>query len=145
MSLCQDGIRGWNHFAFMWIVFTFVELFSCFHSRGHGIIVLESGVSIHMWSAVEIAWLAHRCRSKQIFGSAKNFCPNFPKLARKVLGDIACKFFPSKIMKTFFGMTSKKGLHVFFCKNTILWAPLYEIKQDWEPFCPDFERLCPDF
>jgi len=23
LSLCQDGIRGLNHFAFMWIVFTF--------------------------------------------------------------------------------------------------------------------------
>jgi len=52
-------------------------------------------------------------------------------------------------MKTFFGMTSKKGLHVFFCKR---WAPCYEIKQDWEPICPDFQRFfldfqgfCPDF
>jgi len=27
-SRCQDEIRGWIHFAFMWIVFTFVELFS---------------------------------------------------------------------------------------------------------------------
>jgi len=26
----------------------------------------------------------HRCSSKQIFGGAKDFCPNFPKLARKV-------------------------------------------------------------
>jgi len=44
-------------------------------------------------------------------------------------------------MKTFFGMTFKKGLHVFFCKR---WAPFYEIKQDWEPFCPDAQRFCPD-
>ena len=28
LSLCPDGICGWKHFAFMWIVFTFVELFS---------------------------------------------------------------------------------------------------------------------
>jgi len=27
----------------------------------------------------------HRCRSKQIFGDANNFYPNFPKLARKKL------------------------------------------------------------
>jgi len=26
----------------------------------------------------------HRCRSRQIFGGAKDFCPNFPKLARKI-------------------------------------------------------------
>jgi len=29
LSLSQDGIRDWNHFAFMWIVvFTFMQLFS---------------------------------------------------------------------------------------------------------------------
>ena len=28
MSLCQDGIRGWNHFVFKWIIFSFMELFS---------------------------------------------------------------------------------------------------------------------
>jgi len=61
------------------------------------------------------------------FWGAKGFCPNFPILARKVLGDFACKFFPSKVMKTFFGMTSTTGLHVVFCKR---WAPFYEIKQD---------------
>jgi len=31
---------------------------------------------------------SHRCRSKQIFGSAKDFCPNFPKLAQKVVGQL---------------------------------------------------------
>jgi len=30
---CQDGIRGWKHFAFMYIVFTFVELFSFMWGR----------------------------------------------------------------------------------------------------------------
>jgi len=38
-------------------------------------------------------------------------------------------------------MTFKKGLHVFFCKNNILWASFYEIKQEWGPFCPDFQRF----
>jgi len=35
LSLCQYGIGGWkwNHFAFMWIVFTFVELFSFMWGR----------------------------------------------------------------------------------------------------------------
>jgi len=27
--------------------------------------------------------LQHRCMSRQIFGGVKDFCPNFPKLARK--------------------------------------------------------------
>ena len=30
---CQGGIRGWKHFAFIWIVFTFVELFSFMWGR----------------------------------------------------------------------------------------------------------------
>jgi len=38
-------------------------------------------------------------------------------------------------MKTFFGMTSKEGLHVFFCKR---WAPFFEIKQRWALFFLDF-------
>jgi len=36
LSLCQDGIRGWNQFAFMWIVFT---LYSFFRSCEAGTIV----------------------------------------------------------------------------------------------------------
>jgi len=27
----------------------------------------------------------HRCRNRQIFGGAKEFCPDSPKLARKIL------------------------------------------------------------
>jgi len=27
----------------------------------------------------------HRCRSRQIFGGAKDFSPNFTKIARKIL------------------------------------------------------------
>ena len=33
LSLSQDGIRGWNHCAFMWNVFTLVELFSFMWDR----------------------------------------------------------------------------------------------------------------
>jgi len=89
--------------------------------------------------------------ASKFLGMRRIFAQIYPNLPEKFWAT-ACKFFPSKIMKTFFGMTSKKSLHVFFCKNTILWAPLYEIKQDWEPFfhefqrfCPDFQRFCPDF
>jgi len=46
---------------------------------------------------------SHRCRSRQIFRVAKDFCPNFPKLAWKVFcATFAYKFSPTKIMKTFF-------------------------------------------
>jgi len=37
--LCQYGIGGWkwNHLAFMWIVFAFVELFSLMWCRHNGV------------------------------------------------------------------------------------------------------------
>jgi len=34
---------------------------------------------------VTLSFEKHRCRSRQLFGGAKDFCPNFPKLARKIL------------------------------------------------------------
>jgi len=37
-----------------------------------------------------------RCRSRQIFGIAKDFCPNFPKLARKVFCAILPTIFSHK-------------------------------------------------
>jgi len=39
------------------------------------------------------------CRSRQIFGGAKDFFPNFPKLARKVFcATLAYKVSPTKII-----------------------------------------------
>jgi len=68
----------------------------------------------------------HRCISSEIFGVAKDFCQNFPKLSRKVFcATFTYKFFPTKIMRTFFGATYKKS-HVIFWKP---WAPFFEVKQ----------------
>jgi len=60
--------------------------------------------------------------------------PNFPE---KFLCDFRDRFSPTKIMKTFFGMTSKKRFHVFFCKR---WVPFLKIKQRWTPFLPGFPK-----
>jgi len=94
-----------------------------------------------MWSAdpqavkklVFVASSNHRCRSRQIFGDAKDFCPNFPKLARKnYKGDL-----PKK---------SKKTSAFWF------WAPFSSNQRTSNdsvkvvtPFCPDFHGFCPDF
>jgi len=45
-------------------------------------------------------------------------------------------------MKTFFGVTSKKGLHVIFCKP---WATFFEVKQGCAPFSRRTSGCCPDF
>jgi len=83
----------------------------------------------------------HRCGSRQSFGGAKDFWSNFPKLARKdfLCDFIANKFSPTKIMITIFGMTSKKGLHVCFCKHGAPFCP------DFQGFCPDVQGFCADF
>jgi len=36
---------------------------------------------------------SHRCRSRQIFVDAKDFCPNFPKLVRKNFGPLFVQMF----------------------------------------------------
>jgi len=81
----------------------------------------------------------HRCRSRQNFaGGAKDFRPNFLKLAQKVF----VRVLPTNCLlrrswRPFFGMTSesKKGLDVFFCKR---WAQFFKIKKRWAPFLPGF-------
>jgi len=76
-------------------------------------------------------------------GVAKDFCPDFPRLSRKVFCEtFADKFSPTKIGKTFFGVTFKKGLNVFFCKP---WAPFFEVKQRWEPLLRESSGILPRF
>jgi len=57
-----------------------------------------------------------------------------PKLPEKFFVQLLpTKFLPQRSLKTFFGVTSKKGLHVFFCKP---WAPFFEVKQLLAAFLP---------
>jgi len=59
----------------------------------------------------------HRCRSRQMFGGTKDFCPNFPKLGGKK---------PNK-------MTSKKTTAFHF-----MLGALYKSRHFKYHFCPDF-------
>jgi len=84
----------------------------------------------------------HRFRSKHILGVQffARISPNFPeKLFVQLLPAIVL---PQRSRRPFFGVTSKKGLHVFFCKP---WAPFFEIKQRWVPFLPGFSGILPRF
>jgi len=52
----------------------------------------------------------HRFRSMGIFGVAKDFCPNFPKLSRKVFCvTFTYKIFPTKMIKTFWCDLQKRS------------------------------------
>ena len=58
----------------------------------------------------------HRCRNKQIFGGAKDFCPNFPKLAQKVVFQLLWTVFWCDLEKMVFTCFSANvGRH--FCPN----------------------------
>ena len=55
---------------------------------------------------VKIGLETTRCRSRQIFGGAKDFCPNLLTLTWKI-----CVV---KMIKTFLGSHTEKGLHVSY-------------------------------
>jgi len=81
----------------------------------------------------------HRFRSKHIFGGAKNFGPNFTKLAQKVVVRLLpTNFLPQKSWRPFFGVTSKKGLPLFFYKR---WALFLKSNNVGRNFFPDFQRF----
>jgi len=55
----------------------------------------------------------HRCRSKRIFGGAKDFCSNFPKLAQKVVMQILPTVFWCGLQKMVFTCFSANvGRHI---------------------------------
>ena len=78
----------------------------------------------------------------KFLGVRKIFARIFPNLPERFWATLLTNFFPKDHEDLFFGMTSKKGLHVFFCKR---WAPFYEIKQGWAPFLPGFSEILPRF
>ena len=63
-------------------------------------------------------------RSKQVFGGAEDFCPNFPKLARIIIGPLFVRiFFQANLL----GWRPKK-VFMWFCKR-------------WAPFLPRFSGI----
>jgi len=85
----------------------------------------------------------HRLMSRQIFGVVKDFCPNFPKLPRKVFcATFDYTFSPTKIIKTFFGVASKK---VFTGFSANLGGHFLKSNNVGRHFYADFQGCCPDF
>jgi len=104
--------------------------------------------------------IGHRSNSRQMFGGAKDFCPNFLKRARKNFGPHLCEYF---LVMTVFGI--KKGFHVIlhtfvtnffkpkhvgrhFCHIFREFAQIFrgfprlsQISADFS----DFQEFCPDF
>jgi len=85
----------------------------------------------------------HKFKSREIFGVAKDFCPNIPKLSRNVFcATFTYKFSPTKIMKTFFGVTSfmrfSANLGRHFLKSSKVGR---HFQADFQECCPDFQQI----
>ena len=59
----------------------------------------------------------HRCRSRQIFRDAKDFCPNFPKLSRKVFVRLSRQIFSHKDHEDLFWYDVQKRLSCVFLQT----------------------------
>ena len=84
----------------------------------------------------------YRCRSKGIFWGSMYFCPNFLQPARKAFcATFAYEVFSKKIMKNFFGVTSRKRSSCIFCKP---WSPFLKSNKVECHFYTDFHGFCLD-
>jgi len=98
--------------------------------------------------------LFDRCSSRQIFGGAKDFCPNFSKFARKTFEATLCENIFSS--RPSFGTTSRKRFHMILQTLGAIFFKSNHVGRHFSPefqrFCkgfhrlrPDFHVLCPDF
>jgi len=99
---------------------------------------MENGVSIYMWSAVEVGRVSTIGVGSGKFFGVRRILPEFSQTCPKRFGRLCLQFFSLKDHEDLFGMISKKGFRVFFCKR---WAPFYEMKQSWTPFLPGFSKI----
>jgi len=78
--------------------------------------------------------LQHRCRSRQVLVSAKDFAlisPNLPETSSNFL----CEYFLlHKSWRLILGWPPKQKVFMWFCNR---WAPFFKIKH----FCPYFQSL----
>ena len=97
----------------------------------------------HFWPTLQnYFWptLGHKCRSRQIFGRAKDFCLKSPKLAKKVLCDFCQQIFSHK--QQFLVWPPKKG---FMCFSANVGHHFLKSNNVGRHFCSDFQRFWPDF
>jgi len=99
---------------------------------------------VMLWKHVQ----KYRCRNKQIFGGAKDFCPNFSKLAQKLLCNF-CRPFLVWPFKKWSSLVFLQTLGENFLKLSNVGRHFYPNFQGffleiWG-FCLDFQGFCPNF
>ena len=128
-----------NHFAFMRIVFTFVELFS--FTWASTIVYRKWFFHLHVECCGSCIVSNIGVGAGKCLGVQRSFDRIFPNLPEKFWATSSTNF-SLKDHEDLFWVISKKGLHVFLCKR---WAPFYEIKQGWAPFFPGISEILPRF
>ena len=102
--------------------------------------VLCGCISSHLGLNQDDRW-GHRCRSRQMFGGAKDCCPNIPKLTQKAfVGLLPTTFLPQRSWRSFLCMASKKRsscvfletLGAIFAQIFRDFARMFENQNFWE-------------
>ena len=100
---------------------------------------------------------AHRCRSRQILGGAKDFCPNFLKCVWKdFVRLLRPNIFPQRSWRPFFGVTSSKRSScvflqtlgaIFWSQTTLgaIFARILGILTRFSEILPRFSGIMPRF
>jgi len=104
-------------------------------SGGNKILPLLASLQIYFWPTP-----GHTCRSRQIFGHAKDFCPKSSNLPEKFCVTFANKFSPIK--NPFLVWPPKKGFMCFFANVGHHFLKSNNVGCH---FCPDCQGFCPDF
>jgi len=81
---------------------------------------------------------AYRCSSRQIFGGANDFCPNYPK---NIFGLLFVRIREYFFMTTIFGMTWAP----FFSNQSTSGVILARIFKEFVQIFRDFAKGCQDF
>jgi len=145
LSLCQVWILGWNHFVFMWIVCTFMELFSFTLVRLNCVWKLCFDSHMDCCGSCMLSTIGVGAGK---FLGLRRILPEFSQTCPKSFGRLCLQFFPSKIMKTFLGWPPKKvfvclsanvGRH--FMKSNKVARLFSRIFKDFAQIFKDFARI----
>ena len=142
MSLCQDGIRGWNDFAFMWIVFTFVELFSFTLVRHTCVMYGEWCFDLHVecYGSCMVSTIGVGTGK---FLEFEGFLPAFSQTCPKSFGRLCLQIFSLKDHEDFFWDDLRKK--VFMCFSANVGRHFIKSIKVRAQFLPGFSESLPRF
>ena len=123
---------------------------NCIHFRGAAFVhvgpaqmCMENGVSIYMWSAMEVAWLAPKVKEQANFWGFEGFLPEFSQTCPKSFERLCLQIFSLKDHEDLSWEDLQKK--VFMCFFANVGRHFMKSIKVRPHFCPDFQRFCADF